>query len=224
MRLKDFLVDARSNPAQNIKYKSVWDELADWRLKNKVSLVDLGEWGVSMTYLPKLGINPGQGISEDTPRGIYFYPIRYIWKMKMNGSRVELPWADNAPYIQVFRYSPSKNNGLHNPHDIPLAKAVEELKKYGITDEIIANEKEEHSKLLPTYDLIVWCLGRKYNDDRRITLLNKILRNLGYDYLLDDGKGWIAPNERTQGVVLNPKIIDKVFTFNNYIRKRPPIK
>ncbi len=38
--------------------------------------------------------------------------------------------------------------------------------------------------------------------------------------MIDNGKGWIAINEPTQGVVLNPKIIDKVVTFNNYTRKK----
>jgi hypothetical protein len=38
--------------------------------------------------------------------------------------------------------------------------------------------------------------------------------------MIDNGKGWIAINEPTQGVVLNPKIINKVVTFNNYARKQ----
>jgi hypothetical protein len=61
---------------------------------------------------------------------------------------------------------------------------------------------------------------RKYDDNKRVTILNKVLRNLGYNYILDNGKGWIAINEPTQGVVLNPTIINKVVTFNNYTRKK----
>jgi hypothetical protein len=128
-----------------------------------------------------------------------------------------LPWADNAPYIQLFQYSTGTE--LYDPNQIPLASAVAQLKNYGITDEDIADEKENYPGI-STYNLLVWCLGRKYDDNKRVTILNKVLRNLGYDYMIDNGKGWIAINEPTQGVVLNPKIIDKVVTFNNYTRKK----
>jgi GNAT superfamily N-acetyltransferase len=168
-----------------------------------------------MTYMPKLGINPGPGISEDTPRGIYFYPFHWAYSVKKD--KEALPWADNAPYIQLFQYSTGA--GLHDPNQIPLANAVAELKNYGITDEDIAAEKENHPSI-STYGLLVWCLGKKYNDNKRVTILNKVLRNLGYNYILDNGKGWIAINEPTQGVVLNPTIINKVVTFNNYTRKK----
>ena len=208
------MAEARKNPEQNTKYQSGWAELAAWTRKNNVWLKP-HEWAISMTYVPKLGINPGPGISEDTPRGIYFYPFQWAYSVKMD--KEALPWADNAPYIQLFQYSTGTE--LYDPNQIPLASAVAQLKNYGITDEDIAAEKENDPSI-STYNLLVWCLGRKYDDNKRVTILNKVLRNLGYDYMIDNGKGWIAINEPTQGVVLNPKIIDKVVTFNNYTRKK----
>ena len=208
------VAEARKNPEQNTKYQSGWAELAAWARKNNVWLKP-HEWAISMTYVPKLGINPGPGISEDTPRGIYFYPFQWAYSVKMD--KEALPWADNAPYIQLFQYSTGTE--LHDPNQIPLASAVAQLKNYGITDEDIAAEKENDPSI-STYNLLVWCLGRKYDDNKRVTILNKVLRNLGYDYMIDNGKGWIAINEPIQGVVLNPKIIDKVVTFNNYTRKK----
>ena len=208
------VAEARKNPEQNTKYQSGWAELAAWARKNNVWLKP-HEWAISMTYVPKLGINPGPGISEDTPRGIYFYPFQWAYSVKMD--KEALPWADNAPYIQLFQYSTGAE--LYDPNQIPLASAVAQLKNYGITDEDIAAEKENYPGI-STYNLLVWCLGRKYDDNKRVTILNKVLRNLGYDYMIDNGKGWIAINEPTQGVVLNPKIIDKVVTFNNYTRKK----
>ena len=208
------VAEARKNPEQNTKYQSGWAELAAWARKNNVWLKP-HEWAISMTYVPKLGINPGPGISEDTPRGIYFYPFQWAYSVKMD--KEALPWADNAPYIQLFQYSTGTE--LYDPNQIPLASAVAQLKNYGITDEDIAAEKENYPGI-STYNLLVWCLGRKYDDNKRVTILNKVLRNLGYDYMIDNGKGWIAINEPTQGVVLNPKIIDKVVTFNNYTRKK----
>ena len=208
------VAEARKNPEQNTKYQSGWAELAAWAHKNNVWLKP-HEWAISMTYVPKLGINPGPGISEDTPRGIYFYPFHWAYSVKMD--KEALPWADNAPYIQLFQYSTGTE--LYDPNQIPLASAVAQLKNYGITDEDIAAEKENNPSI-STYNLLVWCLGRKYDDNKRVSILNKVLRNLGYDYMIDNGKGWIAINEPTQGVVLNPKIIDKVVTFNNYTRKK----
>ena len=212
--VKEGVAEARKNPEQNTKYQSGWAELAAWAHKNNVWLKP-HEWAISMTYVPKLGINPGPGISEDTPRGIYFYPFHWAYSVKMD--KEALPWADNAPYIQLFQYSTGTE--LYDPNQIPLASAVAQLKNYGITDEDIAAEKENYPSI-STYNLLVWCLGRKYDDNKRVSILNKVLRNLGYDYMIDNGKGWIAINEPTQGVVLNPKIIDKVVTFNNYIRKK----
>jgi hypothetical protein len=206
--------EARKNPEQNTKYQSGWAELAAWARKNNVWLKP-HEWAISMTYVPKLGINPGPGISEDTPRGIYFYPFHWAYSVKMD--KEALPWADAAPYIQLFQYSTGAQ--LYDPNQIPLASAVAQLKNYGITDEDIAAEKENDPSI-STYGLLVWCLGRKYDDNKRVSILNKVLRNLGYDSMIDNGKGWIAINEPTQGVVLNPKIIDKVVTFNNYTRKK----
>ena len=210
----DDISEARSHPEQNTKYQTGWAELGAWADKNNVWLKP-HQWAISMTYMPKLGINPGQGISEDTPRGIYFYPFHWAYSVKKD--KEALPWADNAPYIQLFQYSTGA--GLHEPNQIPLANAVAELKKYGITDQDIAAEKENDPSI-STYRLLVWCLGRKFDDNRRVSILNKVLRNLGYDYMIDNGKGWIAINEPTQGVVLNPEIINKVVTFNNYTRKK----
>ena len=210
----DDISEARSHPEQNTKYQTGWAELGAWADKNNVWLKP-HQWAISMTYMPKLGTNPGQGISEDTPRGIYFYPFHWAYSVKKD--KEALPWADNAPYIQLFQYSTGA--GLREPNQIPLANAVAELKKYGITDQDIAAEKENDPSI-STYGLLVWCLGRKFDDNRRVSILNKVLRNLGYDYMIDNGKGWIAINEPTQGVVLNPEIINKVVTFNNYTRKK----
>ncbi len=137
LRSQQGVAEARKNPEQNTKYQSGWAELAAWARKNNVWLKP-HEWAISMTYVPKLGINPGPGISEDTPRGIYFYPFQWAYSVKMD--KEALPWADNAPYIQLFQYSTGTE--LYDPNQIPLASAVAQLKNYGITDEDIAAEKE----------------------------------------------------------------------------------
>ena len=72
MKIKD-LIEARRNPEQNVKLASGMKELH--AIAKTIS--DPENWAISMTSEPKLGINPQVGISEDTPKGIYFYPLNY---------------------------------------------------------------------------------------------------------------------------------------------------
>ena len=57
---------------------------------------DLGRYGITMTKLPKVGINPGS--RYNTPIGVYFYPARYYLK------RSELPFEHDANYINVIKF------------------------------------------------------------------------------------------------------------------------
>jgi hypothetical protein len=57
---------------------------------------DITNWGVSMTNIPKLGVNPSS--KYNTPIGIYFYPATYYLETKLDND--ELEFQDSAPYIQ----------------------------------------------------------------------------------------------------------------------------
>ena len=63
------IYEARSNPGQNAKLSG--HPAAVKFLQGK----DLNRYGVSMTSIPKLGINPGS--NYNTPVGIYFYPAEF---------------------------------------------------------------------------------------------------------------------------------------------------
>lgn len=63
------------------------------------SIKDLGNYGVSMTSVAKLGINPQSKFS--TPVGIYFYPAEYYYDTKKSGGQLE--FQDDAAYIQIFQ-------------------------------------------------------------------------------------------------------------------------
>ena len=93
--------EARSNPEQNVKAESGMKELEDIAK----TIDDPENWAISMTSEPKLGINPQVGISEDTPKGVYFYPLNYV--LGMIKSRRPLPWGNDYPYIQLFQYDRS---------------------------------------------------------------------------------------------------------------------
>jgi hypothetical protein len=73
----------------------------------------------------------------------------------------------------------------------------------------------------PEYDgtpywFIYDCLSRLgKSDETNIVRWNKVLRDLGFTSVYDDGDGWIAYNEPTQGVVLEPRVIKQHKTIVN---------
>ena len=87
--------EARSNPGQNVKLSG--HAAAVKFLQGK----DQSQYGVSMTSIPKLGINPGSGYN--TPVGIYYYPAEFYMSIKNKNSSNKLPFVDDAAYIQIFR-------------------------------------------------------------------------------------------------------------------------
>ena len=206
-RLKQNVAEARTNPDQNVKAESGMKELE--AVAKTIS--DPENWAVSMTSEPKLGINPQVGISEDTPKGIYFYPLNYV--LGKIHSRKPLPWGDNYPYIQLFQYD--RSNQMTQQTTVDSAKLKQALSQY-CSDEIIQQALDE-----PEYDgTLYWtiydCLSRLgKSDETNVVRWNKVLRDLGFTSVFDPGNGWIAHNEPTQGVVLDPRIIKQHKTILN---------
>ncbi len=89
------IYEARSNPGQNAKLSG--HPAAVKFLQGK----DQSQYGVSMTSIPKLGINPGS--NYNTPVGIYFYPAEFYMSIKSKNSSNKLPFVDDAKYIQIFK-------------------------------------------------------------------------------------------------------------------------
>jgi hypothetical protein len=221
MRVADIITEARSHPDQNEKHWNSQGELESWFHRSGLQhkFKEQESWGVSMTMLPKLGINPGQGVSEDTPKGIYFYPLSYMipW---MYHNRKELPWGNNFPYIQLFQYDNSHQMTRQTKVDPAQLKAA--LRQY-CPEEVINEVIEDGTYNNDPYWFIYNCLVQvSKNDESTIVRWNKVLRDLGFTSVMDDGAGWIAHNERTQGVILDPRIIKQVKTFDNYRRKGRP--
>jgi hypothetical protein len=168
--------------------------------------------------LPNLGINPGRGVSEDTPKGIYFYPLHYTapWRAGNN----QLPWGNDFPYIQVFQYDTSHQMTKASRVDPDQLKAA--LSQY-CPAEVIAEVAAEGTYNNDPYWFIYNCLVRvSKNDESTIVRWNKVLRDLGFTSVYDHGTGWIAHNEPEQGIILDPRIIKQVKTFDNYKRKGRP--
>ena len=214
------LAEVRSHPDQNKKHWNAQGELESWFHSSglKYKFKEQASWGVSMTILPKLGINPNRGVSEDTPKGIYFYPLSYMipW---MYHNRKELPWGNDFPYIQLFQYDNSHQLTQKTPVDPAQLKAA--LSQY-CPPEVIENTDYDGDAYWFIYNCLVQV---SKNDESTIVRWNKVLRLLGFTSVMDQGRGWIATNEPYQGIILDPRIIKQVKTFDNYARKgdpRPP--
>ena len=202
------LEEARRNPEQNRKSGSGKYDLINYAEDN---IDDKDNWAVSMTMEPKLGINPRAAVSEDTPKGIYFYPLRYF--MQMADRDESLPWGDNFPYLQLFQYN--RSGEMTKQTKVDPAKLKQVLSQY-CPEEVIQQASEEDEYDGTPYWFIYDCLSRLgQNDETNVVRWNKVLRDLGFTSVYDDGGGWIAYNEPTQGVVLDPRIIKQHKMFDN---------
>jgi hypothetical protein len=200
--------EARKNPEQNRKSGSGKYELINYAEDN---ITDNDNWAVSMTMEPKLGINPRAAVSEDTPKGIYFYPLRYF--IKMADRDESLPWGDNMPYLQLFQYD--RSGEMTKETKVDPAKLRQALSQY-CSEEIMRQAAEEDEYDGTPYWYIYDCLSRLgKGDETNVIRWNKVLRDLGFTSVFDPGKGWIAYNEPTQGVVLDPRIIKQHKMFDN---------
>jgi hypothetical protein len=202
------VAEARRNPEQNRRSGSGKYDLINYAEDN---INDKDNWAVSMTMEPKLGINPRAAVSEDTPKGIYFYPLRYF--MQMADRDESLPWADNFPYIQLFQYD--RSGEMTQETKVDPVKLKQALLQY-CPEEVIQQAIEEGDYDGTPYWFIYDCLSRLgKGDETNVIRWNKVLRDLGFTSVYDPGRGWIAHNEPTQGVVLDPRIIKQHKMFSN---------
>ena len=201
--------EARSNPDKNLKR---WAGKLDLTAFAE-NIRDKGNWGVSMTVEPKLGINPRVGISEDTPKGIYFYPLEYF--IHMVSRYASLPWGDNMPYMQLFQYD--RSGQMTRQTQVDPAQLRQALSQY-CPEEVIQQVINEPDSLYdgPPYWTIYDALSRLgKSDETNIVRWNKVLRDLGFTSVFDSGAGWIATGEPTQGIILDPRIIKQHKMFVN---------
>ena len=209
--VEEGLDEARSHSELNKKYDSGREELMSWyyAASGPHSKHDQA-WGLSMTDLPKLGINPQAGMTEEAPKGIYFYPMKYAANVIYNGK--PFPFGNNMSYIQVFEYSNSHQ--MTHQTRIDLEQLKQAISQY-CSDNIIQQVEYENDPYWFIYNCLTKLGG---SEETTIIRWNKILRDLGFTSVIDNGKGWIAYGEPHQVVVLDPRIIKQVKTFSNYQR------
>lgn len=92
--------EARRNPEQNPRQETGHDG-AVTKLQ-EFGRDELRRIGISMTQIDKIGVNPRS--IYNTPNGVYFYPADYYLTVKAKRRPEQLPFQDDAPHIQIFRF------------------------------------------------------------------------------------------------------------------------
>lgn len=228
--------EARRNPGQNERLEGHAGAAKFLETLGR----DVRDYGVSMTTIPKLGINPGS--KYNTPVGVYFYPAEYYLRKKGGKKNDKLDFQDDAPFIQIFEmfgdveYIDEINSGQFNSYVAKLFNSKSKVaqligKSESSTEKFIANAVASsltQAKKADSYGgrlwYILYSLSKEDEDDvqrrdnaapRSSVVWNSLLRLLGMNIIIDNGSGIIHPNEPTQGVVLDPRNVKQVRTVEN---------
>jgi hypothetical protein len=191
---------------------------------------------VSLTSIPKLGINPTS--RYNTPIGIYAYPAEYVIqkvgrKLPLN----KLPFAGDEPWVNIFRVS--ENSNVINLYEVTedmyneyCQRFVEILSKrytnytnfpLETTNKVVVRFKEEAKtaarvttpggKLWYVSMAVSQEINTLYRGKTRSVTWNKLFRDVGIDGFIDMGQGIIHPSEPTQAVFFSMKpirVLDRV--------------
>lgn len=235
MRATEFLSDARRNPEQNPKLspnEAIKDFLS--KTQDKIPGSDYKNLFVSFTMVPKLGINPQS--KYNTPIGIYSYPADYVYNRAGDReSMSELPFAGDAPYVNIFKSTGNILTISSMKIDNTLMGYYEELRRvmspfekgemrggYMHYEEFVdkfASESDKEAKV-DTPGGHFWYVTMKCADviSKRRGIAkpiawNWIFRQLGIDGVLDEGEDIIHENEPVQAVFFskeNIEVLDRV--------------
>lgn len=232
------LIEARRNPQLNPRQPSGHNAAVQW-LENYDDIDkpgDLSKLGITMTNLPKLGVNPSS--RYNTPLGIYFYPAKYYLDKKRQTHNLE--FQDDAPYIQIiklpepildisrvqeYQYDEWIVKLFKNADKISRIcgfDSVDTYKNYVRTLDRRAGESRIDSPGGRLW-FITWKLANeRINDPDSASaksssiLWNTIWRTLGVATIVDYGDKIIHENEPTQGVVLETNKVELLTRISNY--------
>lgn len=211
MLLKEiYLLEERKSPLEQLK--EIQKEHND---KQYVS--------VSFTNINKVGINP-KPMYEDTPIGIYCYPISYVLKQNM-----KVPTAGGARFLQVLK--PKNLSKVWDLQRTDNKKGEEILRRLiGSAESIYQIRPEQSIKLFNqtwpeenftnrVYYFVVRLAIKISNEvgGKYIPYVeNKLLRNAQIDVIVDN-VGIIHESEPVQTVFLSVDAIDKIKTIERFV-------
>jgi hypothetical protein len=217
------------------KFKDIGHEAAIKYIKNNINDENISKYGITMTDIPKVGINPKS--EYNTPIGIYFYPLQYYMNVLEANNR--LPFQHNAKYINILKFKSSKILNISNLSQsefvenseklVDLKDSLKESFRDKYTEHI--NElflKASSNSRVSGFGGELWYILYKLSSflsfystslfqtssDSNV-IWNWLLRKMGYDIILDLGKKIIHENEPTQGFALSKSSIEWVKTIEN---------
>jgi hypothetical protein len=221
------LTELRRNPELNKKL-TVFEQLSKYAGQKDVFVSfteNVGrmshptDWSLDMkqkssnTHGHKIGINPRSNWKY-APYGIFAYPIDYVLSQKG-----DMPFAAGRPYLYVFK-------AIGNFIDIDaysyddLERDSEKLPMFGIN----RNEFLKNAIGLPAKYLFFNCLRKlvtkesksRYSSTTIDTIAwSKLIRQLGYDGILDYGGYNITPDIKAQAVFFTIKSIKPLEVIDN---------
>lgn len=237
MRYSEIIAEARRRSDVNLTIPvNAWINNYFREVEQKGDMVDdtgVLNLFVSLTAIPKLGINPRS--HYNTPLGIYAYPAEYVFqkvgrKLPLN----KLPFAGDEPWVNIFRVSEDSNvidlnevtEDMYNEY---CQRFVEILSKrytnspLETTNKVVVRFKEEAKtaarvttpggKLWYVSMAVSQEINKLYREKTRSVTWNKLFRDVGIDGFVDMGKGIIHPSEPTQAVFFSMKpiqVLDRV--------------
>jgi hypothetical protein len=238
MKINDLLSELRRNPTQNVKEEG---HAAAVKFLKTIPYSDIKYYGVTLTQLPKLGVNPQS--KYNTPLAICFYPADYYLKKKHNNEKME--FQDSAPYIQIieivddeveidqlsessFTWAIEKIYkllpNLASTFKVDAEKLGENLAEIIVDSTYSARTAQPGSRLWYILMRLSSALTNDNPDDpdddrviasRTSVVWNKLLRLIGYSVILDNGSGILHPAEPYQGMAFDPTSVKLVKMFYN---------
>ena len=220
------ILEARKNPAQNTKV-GLLQSLVN--LESTLDKLPNGKANgfISFSYLIKLGINPNP-LDYMTPAGIYGYPIDYVISLiQAKGSEhpkeAGVPYAGDRPYIHVFSIKNpervlflEKGKLLDPELDAKIMKILEGDDDYLPILESYTRQKRDFPAR-GTYFLFQKSVSNVLRDETGARTMTKIMKQLGYDGIYDDGHNQIA-YEPYQVVMFSKAFVEQHdLLYNNHV-------
>ena len=176
---------------------------------------ELAQYAVTMTEIPKVGVNPRS--RYNTPIGIYFYPAEYYLNKVVRG---KLPFQHDAAYIQILKFTTDQILYLGEITAADYERDVKKIQNLNLLSSLSPGDQtvikkfhQESAKKArvkkPGGQLwyVTWKLSdlleKKYHKESH-TIWNWLLRQLGYKVVIDRGSKIVHPSEPTQGLILDP--------------------
>jgi len=232
IKLIDLIVERRSHPKLNPK-TSVASQILEFSKQDDLF--------VSFTAIAKIGINPKS--NYDTPLGLYCYPLKTAsnYYTKNNKLGIDFPFASEHPYLYVLK----KNEGIRELNittytkeqgNQDIDKLISVYSHFFEPDalQILKASCSRNTKFSREQIGEFWYFCKKLSEmiaqikNTKPTIIWNILlyKNLGYDLVIDEGRGVIHGNEKCQAFFTNKRafsvyrVLDNPYSEEKSVRRK----